>query len=116
MFGAKIPLFKLFGFQVNIDLSWFFILILVTWTLATGYFPPRYEGLAISTYWKMGLAGALGSLQRFLPITGRSMLACTATLAAASALPLGYRMLAPPFDAEVPQETFALFSSCLYFC
>lgn len=59
MLGTRIPLFKLFGFQVNIDLSWFFVLVLVTWTLATNYFPPRYEALSQSTYWTMGLIGAL---------------------------------------------------------
>jgi Zn-dependent protease/CBS domain-containing protein len=60
MFGKKIPLFKLFGFQVNIDYSWFFIFFLITWSLATGEFPRRYEGLAENTYWMMGLASALG--------------------------------------------------------
>jgi Zn-dependent protease/CBS domain-containing protein len=60
MFGTKIPLFKLFGFQVNIDPSWFFIFFLISWTLATGEFPRRYAGLAESTYWLMGLTSALG--------------------------------------------------------
>jgi Zn-dependent protease/CBS domain-containing protein len=59
MFGKKIPLFKLFGFQINIDYSWFFVLILITWSLAAGEFPRRFEGLAPSTYWTMGLTGAL---------------------------------------------------------
>ncbi len=59
MLGTRFPLFKLFGFQVNIDLSWFFVLALVTWTLATGYFPDRYPGLTPTTYWTMGLTGAL---------------------------------------------------------
>jgi Zn-dependent protease/CBS domain-containing protein len=60
MIGKKIPLFKLFGFQINIDLSWFFIVILVTWTLAAGYFPERFEDLPEATYWTMGVIGALG--------------------------------------------------------
>jgi len=60
MFGTKIPLFKLFGFQVNIDPSWFFIFFLISWTLATGEFPRRYAGLAESTYWLMGMTSALG--------------------------------------------------------
>lgn len=60
MFGRKIPLFKLFGFQINIDPSWFIIAILITWSLATGYFPNVHEELATSTYWIMGVAGAIG--------------------------------------------------------
>ena len=60
MFGKKIPLFKLLGFQVNIDPSWFIIFFLITWTLAAGEFPRRYEGLAEATYWLMGVASALG--------------------------------------------------------
>jgi Zn-dependent protease/CBS domain-containing protein len=60
MFGKKIQLFSLFGFKVGIDLSWFLLTILITWSLATGYFPYRYENLSTPTYWIMGLAGALG--------------------------------------------------------
>lgn len=60
MFGRPIHLFTLFGFTVKIDLSWFVIAILITWSLATGLFPHYYEGLRQSTYWLMGAAGALG--------------------------------------------------------
>ncbi|MDG5815149.1 site-2 protease family protein [Chitinispirillales bacterium ANBcel5] len=60
MFGRKIPLFKLLGFQVNIDLSWFILFFLIVWSLAAGLFPIWVADLAPSTYWLMGLAGALG--------------------------------------------------------
>jgi Zn-dependent protease/CBS domain-containing protein len=60
MFGRKIELFSLFGFKVGIDLSWFILAILITWSLATGYFPSVYEDLPPRTYWVMGVAGALG--------------------------------------------------------
>lgn len=60
MFGPRIPLFRLLGFQVNIDLSWFLVVILITWSLAAGLFPQMYEGLTAPTYWTMGVAGALG--------------------------------------------------------
>ncbi len=60
MFGKKINLFKLAGFQVSIDLSWFIIAILLAWTLGGVYFPQSYEGLSWQTYWIMGIAGALG--------------------------------------------------------
>ncbi|MFP4083035.1 MAG: site-2 protease family protein [Candidatus Aminicenantes bacterium] len=60
MFGKRINLFKIFGFSVRIDLSWLILGVLITWTLATGLFPHYYEGLKTSTYWLMGIGGALG--------------------------------------------------------
>ncbi|MBW3623832.1 MAG: site-2 protease family protein [Armatimonadetes bacterium] len=58
MFGSRIHLFKLFGFDVGIDASWFIIFFLLTWSLASGLFPARYEGLDTVTYWIMGVIGA----------------------------------------------------------
>ena len=60
MFGKRLTLFKLLGFSVRIDLSWVIIAVLITWSLAVGLFPDRYENLPKSTYWLMGLVGALG--------------------------------------------------------
>jgi Zn-dependent protease/predicted transcriptional regulator len=60
MFGKRIKLFKLFGFEVNIDLSWLVIASLVTWSLAAGLFPYLYPHLEPATYWYMGGAGAVG--------------------------------------------------------
>jgi len=60
MFGKTISLFKLFGFEVKIDLSWIVIAVLITWSLAKGVFPHYYGGLSPATYWWMGIFGALG--------------------------------------------------------
>ncbi len=60
MFGRRITLFKLFGIDVSLDLSWVVLGLLITWSLATGYFPVEYEGLPSNTYWLMGIAGAFG--------------------------------------------------------
>ncbi|MFA4903919.1 MAG: site-2 protease family protein [Desulfobaccales bacterium] len=60
MFGKRIKLFKLLGFEVNIDLSWTIIAVLITWSLAAGLFPYLYPGLERETYWIMGVVGALG--------------------------------------------------------
>jgi Zn-dependent protease/CBS domain-containing protein len=60
MFGKRIPLFKLFGFKVNVDASWLILAVLVTWSLAKGLFPYYFTGFSNSTYWWMGIAGALG--------------------------------------------------------
>lgn len=57
---SGIPLFRLFGFEVRLDWSWFFLAILVTWTLAVGYFPIHTPKLTSNTYWMMGLFGTIG--------------------------------------------------------
>ena len=59
MFGNRFKLFKLFGFQISADPSWFIVVALVTWSLAERLFPGNYEGLGKGTYWAMGLAGSL---------------------------------------------------------
>ncbi len=60
MFGPKTRLFKIFGFEVKLDASWFFLALLISWSLAQGYFPALYEGLPKQTYWSMGVIGAIG--------------------------------------------------------
>ena len=45
MFGKTFPLFKVFGIQVQADLSWLIIVVLVTWSLAAGVFPTQYKGV-----------------------------------------------------------------------
>jgi Zn-dependent protease len=60
MFGKRIPLFKIFGFQVGIDYSWFFLAVLITWSLAVGLFPALFKDLTPVAYWAMGVVGALG--------------------------------------------------------
>ncbi len=60
MFGKRIRLFKLFGFEVRVDVSWVFLAILVAWSLSVGFFPGRYRDLSTQTYWLMGIIGALG--------------------------------------------------------
>ncbi len=58
MFGKRITLFRLFGFAVRADASWFIILALITWTSA-GVFRASYPDLSAVDYWIMGIAGAL---------------------------------------------------------
>ncbi len=60
MFGRPIKLFKLFGFEVQFDLSWVFIAILIAWSLSIGFFPLHYKNLSAQAYWSMGIIGALG--------------------------------------------------------
>lgn len=60
MFEHRVTLFKLFGFEVRVDASWLFLALLITWTLATGYFPYQQPHLRTADYWWMGIASALG--------------------------------------------------------
>lgn len=60
MFGKRVKLFKLLGFEVRIDASWIIIAVLVAWSLSTGLFPFHYKNLSIQTYWLMGIVGAVG--------------------------------------------------------
>jgi Zn-dependent protease/CBS domain-containing protein len=60
MFGHRLKLFKLFGFEIRLDPSWFFMAMLIVWSLAAGMFPGMVPGLPMQTYWWMGVAGALG--------------------------------------------------------
>lgn len=60
MFGRPIELFRVFGFTVRIDPSWFFIAVLVTWSFASMVFPAKLPGRTPPTYWLMGITGAFG--------------------------------------------------------
>jgi len=55
----RIELIKIFNIPIKLDLSWFIILALITWTLAAGYFPSTYPELDKFTYLIMGLCSAL---------------------------------------------------------
>ncbi len=60
MFGRTVRLFKVFGFEIKIDMSWLLLAALITWSLASGLFPEYYKGLSDEAYWWMGAVGALG--------------------------------------------------------
>jgi len=50
---------RVFGFPLQIDRSWYFVVLLMTWTLGTQVFPGQYPGLSVSAYWIMGLIAAV---------------------------------------------------------
>jgi len=55
----SIPLLRVFGIPIRIDVTWFVIFALVAWTLATAYFPAMYRNLDRLSYWLMGGVAAL---------------------------------------------------------
>jgi Zn-dependent protease len=59
MGGGSISLGKIFGIPLKIDYSWFLILILFTWTFATGYYPAEFKNWSTAEYWIVGGVTAL---------------------------------------------------------
>ena len=45
---------KIFGIPLAVDYSWFLIFALLTWTLATGYFPSEFKNWPTAQYWIVG--------------------------------------------------------------
>src|SRR3989339_2024126 len=60
MFSKRFNFMTIAGIKIGIDLSWLFIAILLSWTLAAGHFPFAYPGHSIGLYWFMGVLGMLG--------------------------------------------------------
>jgi Zn-dependent protease/CBS domain-containing protein len=59
MFGRRVKLFSIFGFDIRLDASWIVIAALVTWSLAAAIFPVAFPGLPAGHYWAMGACGAV---------------------------------------------------------
>ena len=53
---------KILGIPIGIDYSWFFIFFLLTWVLATTYYPGEYKSWNQVEYW---LAGSLTAILLF---------------------------------------------------
>lgn len=91
MFGRRFNVLTFAGFKIGIDISWFFIAILLTWTLAEGYFPAYFSNLPSTTYWLMGLFGMLGL---FVSVVLHE---------------LGHAVIARRFGAPISQITLFIF-------
>lgn len=69
--GKDRTLFKVFGIPIRVNPSWVFLLGLIVWSLARGYFPEVLEEagrapVSPRTYWLLGLLGALGLFSSLL--------------------------------------------------
>jgi len=60
--ARRIKLFKLLGFQVQVEWTWLFLAAWMTWSLASDVFPADVQGLGPFSYWWMGALGTLGLL------------------------------------------------------
>lgn len=52
--NANLNLGRIWGIPIGLHFSWFLIFGLVSWSLAVGYFPEEYPGLAAPVYWLLG--------------------------------------------------------------
>jgi len=50
---------KIAGIDISLHVSWLIILVLLTWSLATGWFATIYPGWSPFTYWVVSLLAAL---------------------------------------------------------
>jgi len=60
MFTKSVTLFRLLGFDIKLDLTWVFLAILITWSLAERVFPTQIPGLDPYLYWALAIIGAVG--------------------------------------------------------
>jgi len=50
---------RILGIPIEIDYSWFLIFVLLTWTLAVGYYPQEFKHWPIAEYWVVGAITAI---------------------------------------------------------
>jgi Zn-dependent protease/CBS domain-containing protein len=54
-----IPLGRILGIPIGLDYSWFLIFVLLTWTMAVGYYPSEFKNWPVIQYWLLGAATAI---------------------------------------------------------
>jgi Zn-dependent protease len=61
MFSGGIPIGRFFGIAVKLHWSWFIIFFLITWMLATDYFPSvkEYQDWSTATRWVIGFVTSI---------------------------------------------------------
>jgi Zn-dependent protease/CBS domain-containing protein len=52
-------IFRIAGIDINIHISWLIILVFLTFSLATGWFPIMYPGSSVVTYYLLGLIASI---------------------------------------------------------
>jgi Zn-dependent protease/CBS domain-containing protein len=54
-----ISLGRILGIPIGLDYSWFLIFVLLTWTMAVGYYPAEFKNWPMAQYWVMGAVTAI---------------------------------------------------------
>ena len=74
--SGTLTLFRVQGIPVKVHMSWLVVFGLITWSLASGYFPRELPNLPLVTYWANGvLAAALLFVSVFLHELSHSIVA-----------------------------------------
>ncbi|MBI4152784.1 site-2 protease family protein [Candidatus Woesearchaeota archaeon] len=55
--GTKVM--RILGIDIYLHFSWWFIFVILAWSLAGGFFPQYYPNLTAQSYWLMGISAAL---------------------------------------------------------
>jgi Zn-dependent protease/predicted transcriptional regulator len=56
---------KIAGIEIRIHYTWLFAFLLITWSLAAGFFPQNFPHWSIATYW---ITGVLASILLFISV------------------------------------------------
>ncbi|MDE2132625.1 MAG: site-2 protease family protein [Betaproteobacteria bacterium] len=59
MAQQRIPLGRILGIPIALDFSWFLVFTLLTWILASSYYPSQFPDWPHGRYWVMGAVTAL---------------------------------------------------------
>jgi len=59
MFQGSLQLWSIRGIPIRIHFTWLIIFGLLSWTLASGYFPQHYPDLPVAAYWLKAIIAAL---------------------------------------------------------
>ena len=62
---SAIPLGRILGIPIGLDFSWFLIFALLTWSLATSYYPAEFKNWPVTQYW---IVGALTTILMFVSV------------------------------------------------
>jgi Zn-dependent protease/CBS domain-containing protein len=54
-----IPLGRILGIPIGLDYSWFLIFVLITWTMAIGYYPAEFKNWPTAQYWIVAAVTAI---------------------------------------------------------
>jgi len=52
-------LFRIFGIDIKLHFSWWFVFFLLAWALSAAFFPQEYPGFSTAIYWFMGITAAI---------------------------------------------------------
>ena len=59
MIKGSLRVARIAGIDIGIHYTWFIVFVLITWSLAVGYFPIEYPGWGESVYWLTSASAAL---------------------------------------------------------